>query len=104
MIDTEPPTITPCPLDMLVSTDLGSAVATVNWTIPTISDNVGVTSNMTVTPPVVLAIGTHNFTYYAEDAVGLNTSCFFTITVQGMLPFIVTYSNILLFIIGHENK
>ncbi|XP_072175625.1 uncharacterized protein [Diadema setosum] len=80
------PVIAPCPGDFSVLTDKGSPVANVSWPVPSITDNAGeegLMVNISLTPPYTFGPGLHTVTYYAEDAVGLSTTCAFNITVEG---------------------
>jgi hypothetical protein len=81
--DTEDPTIN-CPLDINQSTDVGVCGATVNYSVPSTSDNCpGETLALTSgqASGTLFAPGTHTVTYTATDAVGNTSSCSFTITV-----------------------
>jgi len=83
--DVEPPVITNCPSDMTVNADPGECTADVFYGIITASDNCpGV-----VLDPVsghmvdgdVFPVGVTNVMFTATDAMGLTTTCNFTITV-----------------------
>ena len=89
--DNVSPVINNTPTNMVVNTPPGSATATVNWTPPTATDNVAVTSfTLTLTPggtqPVTTSsfafpIGVTKLAYDARDAVGNSTQTSFTVTV-----------------------
>ncbi|XP_038066830.1 hyalin-like [Patiria miniata] len=78
VLDSIPPIIT-CPADLNVTAKglNGTAV----WTEPAGTDNSGVVTTNTYSPPLVLSIGSHLFTYTAEDSSGNAASCIFNITV-----------------------
>ncbi|MGK0189391.1 MAG: hypothetical protein ACI9R3_005208 [Verrucomicrobiales bacterium] len=88
--DGEPPVIASVPLDIVVLTDAGKATAVVNWTAPTATDNVGVTSlSSTHAPGAVFPVGATEVTYTAIDAAGNEALASFTVTVaDGEKPVI----------------
>ena len=79
--DTELPVITNCPTNVAVNSDAGICGAVVTWTLPTITDNCGVTVTSTHNSGDVFPVGTTTVTYNAVDAVGNMVSCSFTVTV-----------------------
>ena len=81
--DVQNPIITNCPSNIVVSTDLGSCDAGVNWTEPIASDNCpAVSFTSTHSPGDVFALGTTTVTYTATDASGNAVTCSFTVTVN----------------------
>jgi hypothetical protein len=80
--DTEKPVITGMPSNISVSTDAGKAYATVSWTAPSATDNVGVTS-FTTDHAIgsQFAVGNTTVTYTATDAAGNTNSASFMVTV-----------------------
>ena len=70
--DPEPPTFPNCPNNMHVSNDPDASVATITWSVPDATDNIGVVQQTaTVNPPLALAIGSAVVaTYQAWDANG----------------------------------
>jgi hypothetical protein len=100
VIDNVPPVIANTPSNITVNTPPGSATATVSWTPPTATDNVGVTSFLlSLSPggsqPATLAsyafpIGVTTLTYTALDAAGnAATPTSFTVTVIDNVPPII---------------
>lgn len=91
VIDTENPIINGCPSDIVVSNDLGTCGAVVNYVAP------GATDNCTLASIIgdhnsgeVFPIGTTTVTYTATDAANNVSTCSFTITVNGTNPTAVT--------------
>ena len=81
--DVQDPIITNCPSNIIVSTDLGSCDASVNWTEPIASDNCpAVAFTSTHSPGDVFALGTTTVTYTATDASGNFVTCSFDVTVN----------------------
>ena len=70
---------------MVLPTDAGLANATVDWTVPNATDNVGVVSFTNSSEPgVTVDLGdTLEVVYMAFDEAGFNATCRFTITVVG---------------------
>jgi gliding motility-associated-like protein len=79
--DTELPVITGCPTNVTVNSDAGICGAVVTWTLPTITDNCGVTITSTHNSGDVFPLGTTTVIYNAVDAAGNAVSCSFTVTV-----------------------
>lgn len=85
--DTVAPVLIDCPADFTVTAD-ENCMATANWTPPTGSDNCD----------FLIVSGTHNpgavltqttvVTYTAEDIAGNQSTCSFTITVEGITPIV----------------
>lgn len=87
--DTSPPAFNYCPSDVTVSATNSNCSAAVNWTLPSIVDNCGITSlNATdqtgsyVHPGDLFYQGTTTVTYTAVDVCGLYAQCSFDIEVQ----------------------
>jgi gliding motility-associated-like protein len=81
--DNTNPVIAGCPSNITVSAN-ASCQATVNWSLPTVSDNCGGTLSLTSTrnPGTIFNLGTTVVTYTASDAVGNISTCSFNVTVQ----------------------
>ena len=89
--DVQDPIITNCPSNIVVSTDLGSCDAGVNWTEPIASDNCpAVSFTSTHSPGDVFALGTTTVTYTATDASGNFVTCSFTVTVNDTEAPVIT--------------
>lgn len=81
--DTENPTITSCPINIVLPNDGGVCGAVATWTAPTANDNCGVTSfTSTHNPGDLFPVGTTTVTYTATDAAGLTATCQFDVTVN----------------------
>ncbi len=81
--DNTNPVIAGCPSNITVTAN-ASCQATVNWTVPTVSDNCVGTLTLTGTrnPGTVFNLGTTVVTYTAADAVGNISTCSFNVLVQ----------------------
>ncbi len=81
--DNTNPVIAGCPSNITVNAN-ASCQATVNWTIPTVSDNCGGTLTLTSTknPGTLFNLGTTPVTYTATDAAGNTSTCSFNVIVQ----------------------
>ena len=81
--DNTNPVITGCPSNITVSAN-ASCQATVNWTVPTVTDNCGGTLTLTATknPGTIFNLGTTIVTYTAADAAGNTSTCSFNVIVQ----------------------
>ncbi|MFQ5446303.1 MAG: HYR domain-containing protein, partial [Saprospiraceae bacterium] len=80
--DDQAPVIT-CPSGITVDNDVDSCGAVVAWSLPTFSDNCGVTSvDSTHASGDIFPVGTTTVTYTAHDAAGNTTSCSFDVTVN----------------------
>ena len=81
--DREPPMVTGCPDDIVVSNDPGACSAVVSWEPPTFTDNCEILNiDSKPNPGSLFPIGTTNVVYEAIDASGNITSCTFTVTVE----------------------
>jgi hypothetical protein len=104
--DLQAPTVTGCPTNQTVNTDPGMCTAVVNLTIPSATDNCGVTSIVYSTTgattlsgngfPNALTFnqGVTNVTYLISDAAGNTVSCNFSITVIDNEAPVISCSNI----------
>ena len=72
-----------CPADLTFFAGEGNMNATANWTQPVGTDNSGVVTTNSTILPVVLPIGTHEYTYTATDGSGNTASCSFDVTIAG---------------------
>ena len=82
VVDSQAPVIAGCPSNISVNTDPGQCTATVNWAVPTASDNCGIstfTSNFNSGD--VFPVGTTTVTYTAVDSAGNTATCTFNVTV-----------------------
>ena len=90
VIDTIAPVLTNCPPDITVTPGINSnCVATATWTPPTAIDNCELrilSSN--VNPGASFSEGTNTVTYTAEDVFGNQSTCSFTVTVDGVAPIV----------------
>lgn len=81
--DTEAPTFTGCPSNIVASNNPGNCDASVSWAAPLASDNcAGVTITSSHNPGDLFPIGTTTVIYTATDGSGLSASCSFTVTVD----------------------
>jgi hypothetical protein len=81
--DDEAPVIAGMPADITAPTDIGQNLATVTWTPPTATDNVGVDSlNASHQPGSQFAMGATTVTYIASDAAGNEATASFIVTVS----------------------
>ncbi|EDO36310.1 predicted protein, partial [Nematostella vectensis] len=83
--DVTPPSTTNCPASFTHKTAV--ALATVTWTEPTFTDNVGVVSVMASKRPghQMYRDTSLKVQYIAADTSGNTETCTFTITVEGTL-------------------
>ncbi|CAH1269015.1 NOTCH2 [Branchiostoma lanceolatum] len=92
--DIKPPTLSDCPVEIIGTPDPGERSANMYWDVPIANDNNGVPSALVspanYTPPINLAIGTHNIEYTAIDSEGLTDSCSFTIHIKDEEPPMIT--------------
>jgi gliding motility-associated-like protein len=95
VVDNEAPVIADCPQDTTVSSDPGACGAIVNWTVPTATDNCGVTFTSSHNSGDFFPIGTTTVTYTAVDSAGNITICEFDVTVEDTeAPSVVCPSDI----------
>lgn len=87
------PVLTNCPANITVQRAAGSTACTqtVNWTVPTATDNCG-TPVLTASrqPGGAFPVGTTTVTYTATDASGNQVTCSFTVTVVDDNPPVVS--------------
>ena len=87
-IDMQAPKIK-CPEGVSVSTDKGKSFATVTWKVPEPTDNSEQQPDLTVypahitSPPYQFNVGQTFVKYTAEDSAGHQSSCTFSVTVNG---------------------
>ncbi len=82
LVDTEDPEFVTAPDNFTVSTDPGFCFATVNWDVPTATDNCGfVTVTGSHLPGTIFPVGTETVTYTATDSSGNSATHTFTFTV-----------------------
>ena len=86
--DNEAPAIA-CPADIVVSTTGGSCAASVNYSLPTVSDNCPGSISLQRTAGnnsgATFPVGVTTVTYEATDAAGNTSTCSFTVTVNSSL-------------------
>ena len=84
-VDYISPFFTFCPTEITTYAENGGTTATVDWTLPTVTDNSGVTPEVTSTyePNSVFNVGNTFVTYTASDESGNAASCFFVVSVIG---------------------
>ncbi|XP_071804422.1 uncharacterized protein [Asterias amurensis] len=86
-VDVTPDYISPfftfCPTEITTYAENGGTTATVDWTLPTVTDNSGVTPEVTSTydPNSVFSVGNTFVIYTASDESGNVASCFFVVSV-----------------------
>ncbi len=79
------PVITDCPSDIILANDTGVCGAVATWTIPTASDNCGIsTFNSSHVNGTLFPIGTTVVTYTATDLAGNVSTCSFSVTVNDL--------------------
>ncbi len=83
VLDTEPPQLL-CPTNIITSLDTGSCFATVNFALPTATDNCGGPVAVVCSPPSgsAFAIGTNPVVCTATDTAGNSNLCVFNVIVQ----------------------
>ncbi len=85
--DVEDPVLNSCPTSFTQDTDPGVCQASVNWTIPTITDNCpNATLMSTHNPGDIFSLGTTTVTYTATDASNNSSSCDFDVTIEDNEP------------------
>ncbi|MEN2284533.1 HYR domain-containing protein, partial [Algoriphagus sp. SE2] len=90
--DNENPTISDCPVEVIVETDPENCGAIVNWIEPTASDNSGsVTLTSNFEPGTIFPVGITTVVYTARDAAGNQSTCSFNVIVNDSeIPVITT--------------
>jgi hypothetical protein len=82
--DTEKPTISGLPANIVVLPNAGQCTAVVSWTLPTAADNcAGATVSCTPASGSSFPLGTTTVNVTATDAAGNSTTRSFTVTVLG---------------------
>lgn len=89
--DTESPSIT-CPANLTVNADKGQCAATVNYTLPSASDNCEGLGTVVCNPAPGLSfsVGTTTVTCIVTDSSGNSSNCSFTVTVNDTQPPAIT--------------
>lgn len=73
-----------CPSSFSIGQDPGQTYGTINWTEPTVTDNVNVTFYFqSMSPPDQLELGSRSVLYLARDAANNLESCSFIVSVIG---------------------
>ncbi len=90
--DTEAPTVTTCPGNIVENAASGDCNKVVTWTTPTFADNCLVTSVIQTGPASgsTFSIGSATVTYTASDAAGHQAVCTFNVTVHDVTPPVIT--------------
>ena len=93
VVDTTPPTIGACPMDITAECT-SPAGAVVNFTAPTATDLCDANPTVTCVPPSgsTFAIGVTMVTCTATDASGNASQCSFNVTVQDTTPPVVSFA------------
>lgn len=89
-MDTTPPLIQFCPVDISVTTDVTTTGAVVDWDRPIVADASGQPISIVVSkaPGTFFDVGTTEVTYDFVDSSGNSISCTFDVTVvAGMYNF-----------------
>ncbi|SFT63392.1 gliding motility-associated C-terminal domain-containing protein [Lishizhenia tianjinensis] len=82
--DREAPLITDCPKDIFVDANLDSCGTTVTWTIPSGTDNCGLSSvSSNYSPGDFFEIGNYEVVYTFTDVHGNTETCIFYVEVAG---------------------
>ena len=88
--DNESPIITNIPDDIFQNTDNGLPTAIVDWIEPIATDNSGIqTLTSTHSPGSSFDIGVTIVSYTSVDSVGHDTTKTFSVTVEGMVKYIL---------------
>ena len=89
-VDTTPPVISNCPSGVTVQAASGATSAVATWSIPSATDNSGLTPTRTSThnPGQSFNTGSTQVTYTFTDGSGNSAVCSFTVTVipAGIVP------------------
>lgn len=92
--DTTNPVFSGCPSNIIMSDDGVNCGNTVTWTPPTVTDNCGTPSSITVTashtPGSTFPVGTTTVTYTAVDTNGNTSICTFTVTINDTTAPVIT--------------
>jgi gliding motility-associated-like protein len=89
VIDEQAPVISGCPTTINTNTDLNVCGATVEWTVPSYTDNCGAAMTFTHTPGSLFSVGTTTVVYTVTDGAGNVSTCSFNVNVtDNQLPAI----------------
>jgi len=82
-VDSEPPSFTGCPADIVVEAPPGATAMSVTWVEPVASDTIPgpVAVTQSHAPGDAFPLGTTAVTYTATDSAGNSASCAFAVTV-----------------------
>ncbi len=81
VLDTLNPIITNCPADIQITPNVAGCLASVVWTVPTISDNCSYTVTGSHLPADTFSVGITTVSYDVTDPSGNTTQCQFNIEV-----------------------
>ncbi len=87
--DNDPPVITGCPGNIVVSNDPGLCSAVVTWTAP-VSTAPMISTHL---PGATFPVGVTVVTYTSTDADGMVSTCVFTVTVNDTEPPVLSCAN-----------
>ncbi|XP_022082302.1 mucin-2-like isoform X2 [Acanthaster planci] len=81
--DTTDPVFTNCPDNIVSYVNGPGSTASVEWSVPTATDNSGVPPTVTgsLAPPVNLGVGSTTASYTATDAAGNQATCTFSVSI-----------------------
>ncbi|MGE3182078.1 MAG: HYR domain-containing protein, partial [Phycisphaerae bacterium] len=83
VVDSEPPAILGCPMDITVNNDPGTCGAAVSWSPPTTTDNcMDATISGDAMPGDTFPVGMTKVTYTATDGAGNQNTCSFNVIVE----------------------
>jgi len=88
--DNDPPVITGCPADIIVSNDPGLCSAVVSWTPPVSTASM----SSTHLPGDIFPVGLTTVTYTSTDVDGLVSTCVFSVTVNDTEVPVVNCSDV----------
>jgi gliding motility-associated-like protein len=90
-LETEPPAIAGCPVNLNVALPASACTSVVNWTAPTASDNCELeTFTSTHQPGATFSPGVTAVTYTATDIYGNIATCAFNVTVTDNTAPVIT--------------
>lgn len=91
--DTTPPVLLNCPANLTFTTEITSCETQVNWAAPSVTDPCDedlTTLSVNIPIDTVLTTGIYTVIYTAVDTSGNNAQCSFTLTVNEVVPPVLT--------------